>query len=167
MKFEPVSNGITATGSGDSKSMISFRAESSYFYEAKNLKIVITGAEWLRKDMEKLYINLETGETGELPEGVQFYSAEKVKSGWILKMKAVQRKEGHHHQILSQKFYDAAGNEYEIRSWGSYGETTEEAGVSYIIEEVPLADYHESEVWVTPIYSHVWTAETPIVVNVQ
>lgn len=169
MKFEPVSNGITATGSGDGKSMASFRAESTYFYDAKHLKIVITGAEWLRKDMEKLYINLKTGETGELPEGVAFHSAKEVNSGWILEMKAVQREEGHHHQILGHQFYDAQGNVHDIRSWSSTTLEAEESedGITYIIEEVPLADYHEEEVWVEPSYSHEWFAENPVVVEVQ
>ncbi len=56
MKFDPVSNGITATGSADSPSMVSYRAESTYFYEADHLKLVITGAKWLRKDMQSTHL---------------------------------------------------------------------------------------------------------------
>ena len=48
MRYDPVENGITATGMVDSPMMTSYRADSSYFYEAKHLNIVITGAEWLR-----------------------------------------------------------------------------------------------------------------------
>ena len=92
MKFETVSEGVTATGYDGDNSLESYRAESSYFYDANHLKIVLTGAEWLRKDMEKVYINLETGETGQLPEGVTFYEAKELKSGWILKLKAKARK---------------------------------------------------------------------------
>jgi len=33
---------------------------------------------------------------------------------------------------------------------------------SSFIEEVPLADYHEKEVWVAPQFSHEWTAEEPV-----
>lgn len=169
MKFEAVSEGVTATGFDEDGSLESFRAESSWFYDADKLKVVITGAEWLKKDMEKIYINLETGETEALPEGVTFYSAEKLKSGWILKLKAVRRKENHFHQILTHKFYDAEGTEYEIRSRGCY-DADEEAGadgVSYMIEEVPLANFHDSEVWVAPNYSHEWIAENPVVVVIQ
>lgn len=169
MKFETVSEGITATGSDGSGSLESFRAESSYFYEADTLKIVITGAEWLRKDMEKIYINLETGETGELPENAEFYSAEKLKSGWLLKIRAVQREENHLHQILAHKFYDATGKEYEIRSRSCYNayESENEGDIKYMIEEVPLANFHDSEVWVVPHYSHEWFAENPVTVVIQ
>lgn len=169
MKFETISEGITATGTDGRPSLESFRAESNYFYEADKLKIVITGAEWLRKDMEKVYLNLETGENGGLPEGVSFLGAEKMKSGWLLKLKAVQRKENHFHQILTHKFYDAEGKEYEIRSWSSYNEDMEEGTeeILYMIEEVPLVNFHDTEVWLMPHYSHEWTAENPVVVVVQ
>lgn len=84
-------------------------------------------------------------------------------------MKAVQREEGHHHQILGHQFYDAQGNVHDIRSWSSTTLEAEESedGITYIIEEVPLADYHEEEVWVEPSYSHEWFAENPVVVEVQ
>ncbi len=166
-RFEPISNGITATGSteDDTSSMVSFRADSSYFYEAEKLKLVITGAEWLRKDMEKVYINLETGETGELPQDVEFYSAEKYVSGWLLSLKAKEREENHHHQIVYSTFYDVNGNKYEINSWSST--MGEEADAGYFIETVPLKDYHESEVWVRPSYSHLWVADEPVEVIVK
>lgn len=169
MKFETVSEGVTATGSDGDGSFESFRAESSYFYEAETLKIMITGAEWLRKDMEKIYINLETGETSGLPEGVTFHSAKKLNSGWILQLKGIQRKENHFHQILGHKFYDEAGNEYEIRSRSCYNADQEENknGVMYMIEEVPLANYYDTEVWVAPNYSHEWFAEEPVTVEIQ
>ena len=44
MRFDPVANGITATGTVDSPMMASYRADSTYFYDARHLKVVITGA---------------------------------------------------------------------------------------------------------------------------
>ncbi len=168
MKFEPVSNGISATGVGDSKSLGSFRAESAYFYEADSMKIVITGAEWLKKDMEKIYINLETGETGRLPEGVVFDSAKERDDGWILSLKATERKENHHHQIVTAEYYDPEGIMYEIRAWSStMVDETGANGERYFTEEVALNGYHGTEVWLTPAYSHVWTAQNPLVVVIQ
>lgn len=119
MKFDTVSNGISATGSADSPSMISYRADSTYFYEAAQLKIVITGAEWLRKDMEKICINLETGEIGELPEGVTIQSIIREGSSWIVEFKAQCRKENSMYQVIDYTYYDADGNEYSINSRSS------------------------------------------------
>ena len=52
--FEPVKEGLTATGDGKGKTMTSYRADSTFFYDAKEIELVINGAVWLRKDMEKV-----------------------------------------------------------------------------------------------------------------
>lgn len=168
MQFETISNGISATGSDDGKSMVSFRADSSYFYEAKNLEIVITGVEWLKKDMEKVYVNLETGETGPLPEGVCFHAATKHPGGWIVQFEADYRRENYYHQLFDMSFYGMDGEEYEINSWSSTdGEWTEDGMALTFIEEFPLKDYHEPEVWLCPHYSHLWIPKEPIRIDVK
>lgn len=164
MRFDTISNGITATGSVDSPTMTSFRADSSYFYEANHLKIVITGAEWLKKDMEKVYVNLKTGETGQLPEGVTMYSATLEPQGWLLEFEATERKPNHHHQLFASKYYDAEGNDYEINCWSTgLGDADENS----FREAFPLKNYFDEEVWLCPQYSHVWTAEEPVTIVVQ
>lgn len=168
MKFDTISSGVTATGSADSKSMTSFRADSSYFYEAEHLEIVITGAELLNKDMETVYVNLETGETGTLPEGVRFRSATRQLGGWVVAFEADSRKENFTHQLFGMEFYDEAGQQYEMNSWSStFGDMNEDGEFSYFVEELPLKDYPYGEVWLCPNYSHVWTAEEPIRIKVQ
>lgn len=168
MKFDPVSSGITATGSTDSPSMVSYRADSTYFYEANHLKLVITGAQWLRKDMETTYLNLVTGEHGELPEGAAFDSAMKQGSGWIVKFRAVWEEDEPLYQLFGHLFYDADGNEYEIHHWSSmYGDLDEEGNITFFYDEFPLLHYTEDEVWLCPEFSHNWVAENPIVITVQ
>lgn len=168
MKFEAASSGIISTGSNDSPSMVSYRADSSYFYEAEHLKLVITGAEWLRKDMETTYVNLLTGETGELPEGVTFESAERSGSGWIVRFRADWDEDEPMYQLFGNKFFDADGNAYEINQWSSmHGEKDKAGNYTYFCEEFPLKDYPYDDVWLSPQYSHYWTAEDLIVVVVQ
>ena len=168
MKFDPVSSGITATGSADSPSMVSYRADSTYFYEADNLKLVITGAKWLRKDMETTYLNLVTGEHGELPEGAAFDSARKHGGGWIVKFRADLEEDGPMYQLFGHLFYDAGGNEYEINQWSStYGDFDEDGNAAFFYDEFPLLNYPYDEVWLSPHYSHNWIAEDQIVIPVQ
>ncbi len=168
MKFETIYNGISATGAGDSKSMVSFRADSSYFYEAKHLKIVITGAELLNKDMEKVYVNLRTGEAESLPENVRLVSADKQSEGWIVSMEADYRKENHMHQLFSNVFYGENGEKYEISCWSTtMGDANEEGKITTFVQEFPLKGYQEDEVWLCPHYSHVWSAEEPLEIVVQ
>ncbi|MBQ8822958.1 MAG: DUF4179 domain-containing protein [Lachnospiraceae bacterium] len=168
MQFDTISNGISATGAEDSKSMVSFRADSSYFYEAKDLRIVVTGAEFLNKDMEKVYVNLKTGETGTLPENVRFVSATKESEGWIVSFEADYRKENHRHQLFLGDFYDESGERYEINCWSTiFGEENENGEITTFVEEFPLNGYSGDEVWLSPNYSHVWTAQEPIEIVVK
>ncbi len=167
--FEPVSNGITATG-GDSPTMVSFRADSSYFYEAKELKVVVTGAEWLSKDRDRIYVNLETGEADKLPEGVEKISVEKHGNNWVVQLRAIQRDiqqdDMNFHQILAMEYYDEAGNRYEMSGLSHFIEYWQEDS-NYFIEEVELEGYPGKEVWLVPIYSHEWKANESIVVDVK
>ena len=168
MKFDPVSNGITATGSADSPSMVSYRADSSYFYESNHLQLVITGAQWLRKDMETTYLNLVTGEHAALPEGSEFDSARKHGDGWIVKFQTAWEEGMPMYHLFGHKFYDADGNEYEIKQWSSmYGDPDEEGNITYFYDEFPLLNYPYDEVWLSPQYSHNWIAENPIIIPVQ
>lgn len=168
MQFDPVSNGIVSTGSGDSPSMVSYRADSTYFYQAEQLKLVITGARWLRKDMETTYLNLITGETGTLPEGAEFDSARKQGSGWVVKFRAALEEDGPMYQLFGHKFFDADGNEYEINQWGStHGERNEDGTFTCFYDEFPLKNYPYDEVWLSPQFSHNWTAENVIVITIQ
>lgn len=168
MKFDPVSSGITATGSADSPSMVSYRADSTYFYEADHLRLVITGATWLRKDMQTTYLNLVSGETGELPEGAAFDSAQREGNGWVVSFRAALEEDEPMYQLFGHLFYDAQGNEYEINQWSSmYGEADEEGNITYFLDHFPLKNYPYDEVWLSPAYSHRWTAESQIVVTIQ
>lgn len=168
MKFDPVSNGITATGSADSPSMVSYRADSTYFYEADHLKLVITGAQWLRKDMKTTYLNLVTGEHGELPEGAEFDSARKQGSGWVVKFRAAYDEDEPMYQLFGNLFYDADGNEYEINQWSSrHGDPDEEGNITFFYNEIPLLHFTDDEVWLTPHFSHNWVAEDFIVITIQ
>ena len=168
MQFDPISNGITASGSTESPSMVSYRADSTYFYEADHLKLVITGAQWLRKDMKTTYLNLVTGDHGEIPEGSQFESARKNGNGWIVKFRAYKNEDQPMHQLFGHLFYDVDGNEYEINQWSSmYGDPDENGNITYFYDEFPLLNYPYDEVWLSPQYSHNWIAEDQIVVTIQ
>lgn len=168
MKFGAASSGIISTGSGDSPSMVSYRADSTYFYEAAHLKLVIIGAKWLRKDMETTYLNLVTGEHGVLPEGAEFDSARKQENGWIVKFRAALEEDGPMYQLFGHKFFDASGNAYEINQWSStYGDEDENGRIAFFYDEFPLKNFPYEEVWLSPQYSHNWIAEDPIVITIQ
>lgn len=168
MKFGPVSGGIVATGSADSPSMVSYRADSTYFYEADHLKLVITGAKWLRKDMETTYLNLVTGETGALPDGTVLQSAEREANGWVVTFRTALDEGEAMHQTFGHLFYDPEGNAYGINQWSNmYGLRDEAGNATCFFVRFPLENYPYDEVWLSPQYSHHWTSEDLIVIMMQ
>ena len=168
MKFETESNGTVSFRLGDSN-VTTYRADSTYFYKANRLRLVITGAEWLNRDMETTYVNLVTGETGPLPEGVSFVAADKKEDGWLVTFKAKERREAYSHQLFDMVFLDVRGEEHQIWSWSHgirYPLPKEELENCFGLE-LPLVDYYEDEVWLKPHYSHLWAAESELVVTIQ
>ena len=169
-KFDAPSNGVTATGTTDSPAMVSFRTDSTWFYDVNRITIVITGAEWLNKDMEKVYVNLKTGETDALPEGVTFHSAVKEDGGWVVSFKAVRRGEDLTHSLFSNEYFDMEGKRYYINSWttqtGGSDEEEEEFANSFIMK-FPLKCYYEDEVYLAPDYSHIWKAKKPVKISIK
>ena len=161
-RFEPIFNGISATGGEDSPAYVSFRLESPYFADSEHLTLHITGAEWLDKDMERIRVDL-AGRTAErLPEGVTFQSAEKRDGGWILTFRVKQREEHHSFQVWNSTFYDEEGKQYETSRRGT---TAYDSGC--FEEMLPLPGYQEDVVWLQPTYSRT-TAETiPITIPIK
>jgi len=165
-RFEPISNGITATGGEDTNSYVSFRLESAYFARSQHLTLHITGSEWLDKDKETIYLDLTEKTAKFLPEGVEFKSAEKREKGWLLEFRVKRREEDHTHQVFYMTFQNAEGEECSMGSYSSYSDYDGDSE-QYFIEELPLPDYHESEVWLKPTYTHTAKEEIPITVPIK
>ena len=122
-RFGAVSGGITASGDPDSPAMASFRLESPYFSRSDHLTLFITGARWLDKGRERVYVDLEHGTAPWLPEGVTLTSAQRRAGGWLLTF----RLESGLSSPFSMTFHDAEGNDWEM---GCMGMTvTDEPGI--------------------------------------
>lgn len=161
-RFEPISNGISASGDPNSPAMLSFRLESPYFAHSQHLTLHITQAEWLDKDLERIGVDLQDGVMDREMEGVELLEAEKRSDGWLLTFKVKRLRENHSFAPFSHRFYDAAGVEYENHSNAS----------SWIDEEhfeaiIPLPDYPYDEVWLEPYFSHRTECDPEIIIPVK
>ena len=161
-RFEPISNGVTASGDPDSPANVSFRPESPYFADSEHLTLHITGAEWLDKDMERVRVDLAHRTAERLPEGVTFQSAEKRDGGWVLTFRVKQRKENYTHQVWYLTFFDEAGNLYEAnqRSYSTDGS-------GYFEEMMPLPGYQGDIVLLQPTYSRTTVETTPVTIPIK
>ncbi|MEA4955790.1 MAG: DUF4179 domain-containing protein, partial [Pseudoflavonifractor sp.] len=68
---DPITNGITASGTTGSPAMGAFYQESSFFWNSRHLTLHITGGQWLDKDQRFVTVDLDTGTTEDpLPDGI-------------------------------------------------------------------------------------------------
>ena len=168
--FDTVKNGISATGSDGTPEMRSYRADSTFFYDAKELTIEITAAEWLDKDMERIRVDLAGASAEAMPEGAELIRTERQGDRWVVTVGCAMRNwsgdetDANFHQIFLGAYYGPEGNEHHINSWSSY-EYGERNG--YFYEEFPLYDYPYDEVWLTPAYSRYWQAEEPVTISIS
>ena len=161
-RFEPISNGVTASGDPDTPAMNSFRLESPYFADSAHLTLHITGATWLDKDMERIRVDLKSGTADQMPEGVELYSAERSGDGWRIEFRARSREENHFHQLFYSTYYDPDGTEHDQQATSV---TAPDDG--YFYRQMVLRDYPWSEVWLCPAYSRTTTAETPVTIPIK
>ena len=161
-RFEPISNGVTASGDPDTPAMKSFRLESPYFADSAHLTLHITGATWLDKDMERIRVDLKSGTADQMPEGVELYSAERSGDGWRIEFRARNREENHFHQLFYSTYYAPDGTEYDQQATSV---TAPEDG--YFYRQMVLRDYPWDEVWLCPAYSRTTTAETPVIIPIK
>lgn len=160
-RFESIADGITASGKPDSPMMATHRLESSFFSESKQLTLHITGVTWLSKDMERIHVDLVNCTADTLPDGVRLESTKKYEDGWIVAFSAPQFKEGHHYQLFGS-YFDKKGEEFYFNSSTSSGD---EKG--HLDMTLALSDYVKNEAWLSPIFSHVKTLDSPIATKIK
>lgn len=154
-RFDAVSGGVTASGDTDSPAMVSYRLESPWFSGSDHLTVHITGAKWLAKEHQRVYVDLEHGTAPWLPDGVSLTSAQRREDGWVLTFRLDGALKG---SPFSMTFYDAEGNPWDARQMGMTFSDDEQAGSVML----PLPDYQAGEVWLTANYSHESTLPQPV-----
>ena len=154
-RFEAVSGGVTASGDTDSPAMVSYRLESPWFSGSEHLTVHITGAKWLTKEHQRVYVDLEQGMAPWLPEGVRLTSAQRREDGWVLTFRLDGELKG---SPFSMTFYDAEGNAWETHQMGMTVSDDDQAGFLML----PLPGYQAGEVWLTANYSHESTLHQPV-----
>ena len=163
-RFDIPSSGIIATGSAENSGEMSFRADSIYFYEAEQINLVITGARWLDKDMEKIRIDLRSGATNELPEGITLIPAYSEDSMSPVTLHVQWDQNPGQHILLSMMYYDANGTLCQTSV--CVRDCSQHDGNCWH-EWLELKDYPYDHIWIRPTYTRSWIAENPIVINIR
>lgn len=173
-RYDPISNGVSATGSQDSPMMASHRLESDFFSKSKKLTLHINGVKWLDKDVEKVKLDLKNKTIEALPETVVLENIERKDGSWLLKFSAKETSEGSYYQLWRNEYYDMAGNVYHINTSSASSSMTynEESKVyrqnpGRFDETFALLDYPYDMVYLAPVYSRIVNLPTPIIIGIK
>lgn len=167
-RFSNTANGMVAFGSSQKGDVVSYYAESPYFYEAEHLKMVVTGADWLDKGKEETWVNIRTGETGPLPEDTRLKGIERDGNGRLkLVFEQVHIGGETYRSAFGHQGYDENGNLYNIlvmMDVDTHLEEGEEGLVTtgYVFEEFPY-----EEVRLELQYSECCRPEKEIIVELK
>ena len=161
-RFNSIQRGVTATINEDG--LTAYRTDSIYFYEAKQIQVLITGARWLRKDMERIRIDLVNETADALPEGVTLVPSDAENSMSPVMLHVRGYSEDLQTIMLTMVYYDAEGNRLTApvaaRSCG------EHVGNCWY-EWLELRDYPHDYIEVLLTYTNGWKAENPVSIDIR
>lgn len=175
-RFDPVSNGISASGSPDTPFLTGYRVESPWFAGADRLSLVITGAKWLDKDAARVEVNLTAPAAGGLPEGVALASAVRTGNLWTLDFIAPQTRGDFIAQLFDSTCYAPDGTAYQFDGYGSglrNGVWDEETQTWTEYEEPVLhqtwhlKDYPYDTVFLCPAFSRHIALKQPVTLRIN
>ena len=155
--------GFVALGANNSRSNLTYWADSTWFRSTRGLKLYITDAVWLEKDAPQVHVNMKQGTAKNLPPNITLESCVWDDDGyWQVTFRAPHKKVGESYNMFDMSAYDMEGNSYRINEWGV--NTNEEESFT---QTLFLKDYPYDEVWFRPDSTHIWHAEKAIKVKVS
>ncbi|MCQ4865484.1 DUF4179 domain-containing protein [Pseudoflavonifractor phocaeensis] len=180
-RYDKVSNGISATGTGDAGGMTSFRLESSYFGRAEHLTVHIAGCTWLDRDREYVTLDLAQGKAlSPLPDGVTLGAITRRGSmaDIVLFGKAPEGNDETHlisYQIAASSYRTPDGEEHAINAFSSShsGEVMPADGSVLNVPEGCFAEQFQlvgctaDTVELKMVFSRMSTFETPVEIPVK
>ena len=173
-RFDPVRNGITASGDENSPSTVTYWMDSTYFSRSKELTLYITQVRWLDKDREKIRLNLDTGLCDLLPDGAKLVEIQRLDAGCLLTFRAKQYRENNMYSLWNG-YLDESGEEQAFSTSGSSytyqntatGEYLDGSTSGAFYETVPLPAATGSEVWLKPVFTRVTDLSLPVKVPIR
>lgn len=136
--------GLIAHGDGGTPRVTSYRFESSYFEDAQHLTLHIEGAIWQDKEEHWVTVDLTTGRTGPLPDGVTLLRVENEGGVPTLTFRAPTLAEGMvFRQVAGSTYRAPDGSEHHF-NMASHTIAQDEKGdeiEGFFEESIPLKDY--------------------------
>lgn len=167
--YEAISNGISATGSGEGDYMSGHRLESPWFGSGGDLTVTITGAELQTAGARvKITLDEDAPAAEGLPEGFRLVACRRYTEGWELVFEGTYAPGSRTvKQLFYSHYWDEEGVEHSINSWGSTSVSDREGapedtyGANLYLKDVP-----GGVVYLEPCWTHRVTLAEPAVITV-
>ena len=162
-RYDDIDGSLSASGAEDigSKSMLTYYFQSFYYDEPRGLTLCVTAAEWLDKDESLVFVDLTSGESTGLPNGVEV--GEITRTGENVKLAVWSPEERRYFgQTFSSTYWDPEGGEH---SWNrmSFTEPWDDAPrQDVVIETIYLDDYPWDTVELELSYTTVSEYSQPV-----
>ena len=171
-RFDPIANGLTATGTEDSPMMNSHRLESPYFYESKNLTMYITDVVWREKPKGKITVDLQAGTAENLPEYLTLDKFERKDNSIELAFLADKYEDfylNNYFELLVPTFVDELGKEGNIplNSFQAAAENENNASINMLSIHFSLVNYPYDEVYFITAFCNETKLDIPIEINIK
>ena len=117
-RFAQGGNWISGSGSPDSPFMQSFRMETTFFADSRNLTLYITEARWLNKENHTATIDFETGATTGLPMDTSLYQIEREGNDVHLRFFCAKKDELNYNTLFAvQEYRDPEGEIHQTMGY--------------------------------------------------
>lgn len=146
--------------------MTSYRFESSYFEDARHLTLHIEGAIWQDKEEHWVTVDLTTGRTDPLPDGITLARTEEIDGIPTLTFRAPTLADGMVFRQVVGSTYRAPDGSEHVFNMASHTIALDENGdeMKGLFEEsVPLKDYPFDQVELEILDYHTAALDSPIV----
>lgn len=155
-QFRKPDVGIVSSGSEGSKSYLTYRADSPWFYGSEQMKLVITGAALAPKGMQTFRVDLNTGETENLPKDLTLLGVEKDGTDWLIQLRCEVNGEGRRSVRYDMEYLDPEGESHTLQWTSGYmeGETPETA--TAYLDTMRLKDYSYDSVQIPVVRISKW-----------
>lgn len=112
---------LSASGTGSSKSFLTYYFQSFYYDPPKGLTLCVDKAEWLDKKLPHVLVNLISGEADGLPKGVEIGKIRRVGNDVELEILSPSSRK-HFSQTFDHTYWDPEGGAHE---WNRISFTTQ------------------------------------------
>ena len=140
-RFQRPDVGIVSSGTGESKSHLTYRADSPWFYGAEQMELIITGGALAPKDMKSFLVNLNTAEATQLPAELTLLSVERDGEDWLIHLRCEADANGRRIVRYDMEYLDPEGTAHTLQWTSGYpeGETADSA--TAYMDTLRLRDY--------------------------